>query len=292
MAEKKLRLLMVGGHPADAFDNAGGTLAHHAERGDQVTALVLTQGTRVHDVVISGELRLRDRMPPPKELEALIQERMKIKQQEVKAGCAIMGFTDVRFLTYSDNILTIKEEIISDIARLIREVRPHLVITHYPLENAGIADHHALTAQMVIYALSAAANVGPDDPNPPWRAVRLFFCACPIGLPRGTILSAEPTGHPDVYIDITDVAERKVKALDCLKSQQYDGAYARKRVEAADGCFGIFIGVPYAEAFIRHRPELHYYLPLAPWDLERANELEAKSRARTDILLAHQVPKE
>jgi len=36
---RPLRLLSVGGHPADAFDSAGGTLAHHVQRGDLVTVV-------------------------------------------------------------------------------------------------------------------------------------------------------------------------------------------------------------------------------------------------------------
>src|SRR5512140_1352122 len=132
MSEEILRLLIVGGHPADAFDGAGGTLAHHAAQGDQITALVLTQGTRIHDVVISDELRKRGTVPPAEELDALMAERSKVKHDEVVRACAIMGFTDVRFLTYSDEVLLLNEQVICDIAGLIREVRPHIVITHYP----------------------------------------------------------------------------------------------------------------------------------------------------------------
>ncbi len=290
MTEGKLRILIIGAHPADVFDNAGGTLAHHVARGDQVTALALTQGTRVHDVVISEELRKGGQVPAPEKLDALIQERMKVKHQETLDACAIMGFTDVRFLTYTDSVLTLKEEIIEAIACLIREVRPHIVITSYPFENGGIADQHAVTAQLTIYAINAAASVGRGDPHLPHRVAQVFFMATPSGLNRATILAAEPIGYPDVYIDISDVIERKIAALDCLKSQQYDGAYARKRVEATDGCFGMFVGVPYAEAFMRYRPELHNYLPLGPYALDRANEVESQLHARMDVLVAHKVP--
>ena len=41
-----------------------------------------------------------------------------------------------------------------------------------------------------------------------------------------------------VYVDITDVVDKKVKALDCLASQRYDGDYARKRAESVDGYWG------------------------------------------------------
>ena len=48
-----LILLVIGAHPADIFDQSGGTMAHHARRGDRVACCVLTHGARVHDAVIS-----------------------------------------------------------------------------------------------------------------------------------------------------------------------------------------------------------------------------------------------
>ncbi|MBH05365.1 MAG: hypothetical protein CMJ20_03505 [Phycisphaeraceae bacterium] len=43
-----MRVLHVGAHPADAFDHAGGTLANHVERGDEVTIVTLTHGVQSH----------------------------------------------------------------------------------------------------------------------------------------------------------------------------------------------------------------------------------------------------
>jgi len=53
----RLSILVIGGHPADVFDHCGGTLAHHVRSGDQVTCLALTQGLRIHDVVVSEIFR-------------------------------------------------------------------------------------------------------------------------------------------------------------------------------------------------------------------------------------------
>ena len=48
MASRPIRLLVVGAHPADAFDQAGGTMAHHAAEGDHVSVLIVTTGARSH----------------------------------------------------------------------------------------------------------------------------------------------------------------------------------------------------------------------------------------------------
>ena len=41
MASEPIRILIVAAHPADAFDQAGGTLAHHAAEADRISALIL-----------------------------------------------------------------------------------------------------------------------------------------------------------------------------------------------------------------------------------------------------------
>jgi len=49
MATRPLKILVVAAHPADSFDQAGGTCAHHAAEGDEVSALILTGGARSHE---------------------------------------------------------------------------------------------------------------------------------------------------------------------------------------------------------------------------------------------------
>ena len=61
--DKPLRLLSIGAHPADVFDQSGGTMAHHSMRGDYVACIVVTHGARVHDAVISEEMSHREDDP-------------------------------------------------------------------------------------------------------------------------------------------------------------------------------------------------------------------------------------
>lgn len=287
---EKLNLLIVGGHPADVFDSAGGTLCHHVERGDSVTGLALTHGMRVHDIVISEELRVRETAPDPETLARMIQERSRVKHHEVVEACEILGWTDVRFLNYEDSVLTLREDLMQEIAKVIRDVKPDVIITHYPFDNGGIADHHAIAGQLVLNGIRSAANLWPDDPNPPHRVAQVFFMAIPSGMFRGSCLTAETAPFPDIYIDVTDVIERKIRALDKIVSQQYSGAYARKCVEATEGNAGRFMGVSYAEPFITYSPEILDYLPVSENRLVRANELEEVTHARADKLVAHTVP--
>lgn len=283
---RNLRILVVGGHPADVIDHCGGMMAHHVRRGDSVTALVLTHGLRVHDIVIAEELRLAGKPPDPERLRELMQERGRVKSAEIVQACGILGVTDVRFLGYDDSVLLVTHELIEAVARVIRTVAPDIVVTHYPLENGGVGSHHANAGKIVLEAIPYAGSLDLGDPTPACRVAQVFFMAPLDALFKGSSLSAEPRAYCDYYIDITDVAEMKVNAIDAIRSQRYGGDYARKSVEIWNGKDGHNMRVAYAEGFVSYFPEIGRCLPLSEERLDRANEAEAVTRARTDVMIA------
>ena len=283
-----LRLLCVGGHPADTFDCAGGTLAHHVEAGDHVTVVALTQGTRIHDVVISERLRFSDRVPDADALKSLMAERARVKEDEVIRACAFLGITDVRFFRYDDEVLTVREELILRMASLIREVRPDVIVTHDPHELGVYGVHHAATSQLILEAMSAAGGVGVGDPNQPHRVAQVFFTVSALQYPLN-VLSSRSGWYPDLLVDITDVVENKVRALDALRSQQYGGDYARKRTEISDGAMGVIAGSAYAEGFITYLPEIAHTFPVSEGRLRLARQSEADWHATADRMIAAHV---
>ena len=84
--DRPLRLLSIGAHPADVFDQSGGTMAHHSGRGDYVACIVVTHGARVHDVVISEEMSHREEIPDADELVKLMAERSDVKTEGGPGG--------------------------------------------------------------------------------------------------------------------------------------------------------------------------------------------------------------
>jgi LmbE family N-acetylglucosaminyl deacetylase len=283
---RPITILCVGGHPADTFDSAGGTLAHHVANGDAVTVVALTAGTRIHDVVISDTLRFEERIPDANDLAALMAERAAVKEDEVRRACAFLGITDVRFFGYDDAVLSVSEELVLRMASLIREIRPDVVVTHHPNELGEYGNHHAMTAQLVLNAIAAAHGVGMGDPNPPHRVAQVFFTVHALVMPSN-VLAGSLAWYPDVVVDITDVVEAKVRALDAMRSQQYGGNYARKTIEMVDGALGSVGGVAYGEGFMTYQPDVTRLFPVSEWQLQRASESEADlMRRRSQIVAA------
>jgi hypothetical protein len=68
----------------------------------------------------------------------------------------------------------------------------------------------------------------------------------------------------DLFVDITDVVDRKIAAMDCFASQGYAGLFARKLIESNNGEFGRAAGVNFAEGYSRMNNETHSLLPVTP----------------------------
>ena len=265
-----LRILSIGAHPADIFDQSGGAMAHHVQRGDIVGCVVLTHGARVHDAVISDGMFHRTDVPEAAELQALMNERADLKAEETRRACALLGVEDVTFFGADDAVLLVTEALVRRLASLLREKRPDIVLTHFPREGDGIVNPHAIAGQIVLGAIALAGSVDPGDRNPPHKVAQVFFFGTgAAALPRN-VWSAGGGYYNDIFIDIGDVIEQKLAALDCMVSQGYGGAYARKRIETSDGAFGNAGGVAYAEGFIAMNAETHYHLPVTDYALNAA----------------------
>ena len=267
-----LRILSIGAHPADIFDQSGGTMAHHVARGDQVACVVLTHGARVHDAVISDAMFHREEIPDKDELSHLMEERSDLKAEEVRRACKLLGVEEVYFFGADDAVLLVTEEAVRRLARLLREVRPNIILTHFPKEDNGLTNPHAIAGQIALHAMALAGSVDPGDRNPPHKVAQVFFFGCGgAALPRN-VWNAAGGYYNDVFIDITDVVDKKLAALDELVSQGYGGAYARKRIETSDGAFGGAGQCAYAEGFISMNAETHYHLPITEHALKCARE--------------------
>ncbi len=266
-----LCIVSIGAHPADVFDQSGGTMAHHTARGDHVACISLTHGARVHDAVISDSMYHREKIPDAEELERLMSERSDVKSQEIVTACKILGVEDVHFMGVDDGILLVERDIISRLARLLRQLRPDIVLTHFPFEGDGHVRAHAVAGQIVLHALQHAGSVDPGDSHPPNRTAQVFFFGMGAARVRDGLWDARGGYTNDVFIDITDVIDKKFAAMECLVSQGYAGAYNRKRTQSSDGSFGGGT-VAYGEGFIRMNSEVHYYLPFTAYARRKSGD--------------------
>ncbi|MFH1005953.1 MAG: PIG-L deacetylase family protein [Candidatus Latescibacterota bacterium] len=266
MTRRPIQIMLVAAHPADSFDQAGGTLAHHVEYGDRVTILVAMTGARSHHSRLMEERRQKG---AEFDVEEKIQQAADEKLAEVRKACSILGFDDVRDLGFEDDDVTVTQDKIDAIANVIREVKPDLMILEHPYENSGLT-MHATIGQATIQALEVAAGTGHGKQER--HGVPSVYFMNPMAWEGSNSLGYGGTSRADLYVDISDVIEKKVQAMDCIASQFYGGSYARKCAEIQDGVNGNRVGVAYAEQFQSYGPMLRYTLPITNAQLDRVNE--------------------
>ena len=265
---EQLSILSIGGHPKDPIISTGGTLAKHAARGDKVCILTPSSGMSHHLKAID-EYKADQEMP---DMEALVKDR----RRELIDAAKELGVTDVRFLGYDDEIFIIDRQIVSDIADVIGDVRPNIILTHWPYDSVPA---HAYTAQMTLLAIDAASGIRPGKPYAPvggdtgGNAAQIFYH---VTLGRVNVLETLNVRIPTTIIDITDSIQQKASAMNKFESQEYgdDGSLQRKLGETIDGgIFAINSRVPYVEAFVAHNPQVYEYLPIS----EYGQKIEAKT---------------
>jgi LmbE family N-acetylglucosaminyl deacetylase len=197
--ESSQKILVVLAHPDDPEFFCGATTARWVKAGHTVCYCVVTCGDKgTKDLTIqSGEL-------------------CSIRQVEQRHAAQVLGVTDVTFLNYPDGYLVPDINLRKDITRVIRTVRPDVMVTCDPqtlyTANGGLnhPDHRA-AGQAALDAVFPAARDHlnfPEllrDENLEPHIVKEVWVA-------GTLA-------PDVILDVTEFWEIKIKALFEHKSQ-------------------------------------------------------------------------
>ena len=112
----------------------------------------------------------------------------------------------------------------------------------------------------------------------------------PMGYMGHNTLAYGSTAHVTHIVDITDVVDKKVKAMDSISSQYYGGTYARKCHEVCDGRTGGLRGVAYGEAFQALFPRLGYTLPVSSAELRATTIPAEEGLARRSEIIAALMP--
>lgn len=134
--------LAVGAHPDDVEFGGGATLARWAAAGCQVHNAVLTDGSK-------------GSWDPGVDPRALAERR---RGEQVAAARALGTQGDVHFFDQIDGALTHSAVLVGRLARLIREVRPDVVLGHDPWKRYRLHPDHRIAGLLVCDAIVAARD--------------------------------------------------------------------------------------------------------------------------------------
>lgn len=234
-----MKILAIGAHLADCVDLAGGTIALHASRGDEVVVASLTDSLYGHTKDL-GYFSDRGRGAAKKILEK--------KHDEFLKAIGKIGATHHDMFGLVDEPLLISRANIFSIVDLIRTHKPDIVVTHHPNEYSHF--DHAECGKAVCRALKAAIKLPTKARY--WVPMVYFFAVQ--FRPETQRLGYMPQA-PDLLVDIYDVIEKKVDALKCFETQGLDDIDDLKvRMNSFESEMGRADGLRYSEGFTFYYP--------------------------------------
>ncbi len=219
----QLDVLAIAAHPDDVELSVGGTLIKLANQGYRTGVLDLTRG------------------------EAGTRGTPELRAAEAEAAAKILGLSVRENLNLSDSHIWLNEESRIKLVRILRRLRPRIILTQHPDDPHP---DHAHGAQLVREAthISGLTKYDAEAGQERWRpsAVAHFL------FPR--------TVAPSFIVDISAVWERKWEAIRAHASQFHNPISNElqsrvstpqflREMEARDRYWGAMIGVEFAEPF-------------------------------------------
>ena len=164
------RLLFVHPHPDDESIACGGTIARYAAGGAQTHVVTCTGGEAGENL---GGIDLGGR------------DFAQVRRDEVAAAANVLGVTSHRFLGYRDSgmagtadndhpdafVRADVDEAARRLAAVVRELRPHVVVSDDENGTYGHPDH-VRAYQVTRRAVEFAGEPGADMPGDPWQVGR------------------------------------------------------------------------------------------------------------------------
>ena len=186
----RCRLLGVFAHPDDETFCAGGTFARYAEQGAEIMVVSATR---------SQAGQIRDAAAGTRHTIGAVREA------ELRLACERLGITRARCLEHVDGTLADAgfPALVDEVAEVIGEFGPDVVITFGPDGGYGHPDHVTISAVTTAACQRAAgAGHGPGRAvtGPAGRPPRLYYrCFPPGDLLMMEQLAAWLTSRPDRF---------------------------------------------------------------------------------------------
>jgi len=228
----KLDILAIAAHPDDVELSCAGTLISHIQQGKTAGILDYTQG------------ELGTRGTP--------EGRLK----EAAEAARRMGITVRDNLGFADGFFTNDKEHQLKVISYIRRYQPEIVLANAPRDRHP---DHGKACQLTIDScflsgLKMIKTTWKGKPQEAWRPKKIFHFV------------QSDYIEPDFVVDISDVWEQKVKAIEAFETQFHvsdkgsegDQTFISTPefmdfIKSRARSWGQSIGVKYAEGYIKHQ---------------------------------------
>ena len=191
--------LVVSAHSADFVWRCGGAIALHAARGYVMHVVCLSFGERGE-----SEKLWRQKGIALAEVKAS-------RRKEAESAANALGVGELTFFDIGDYPMRISDEALYRLVDIYRKDKPAFVLTHSLADPYNF--DHPLAASMAQEARIIAQAHGHKPGEPVIGAPPVFLFE-----PHQT---EQCDWKPDVLLDITQVWDKKRKAIECMTGQEH-----------------------------------------------------------------------
>lgn len=219
------RILVFSAHPDDLDFGCSGTVAKLVKQGNKITYCIISNGEKgIHRGKAFG------------------RSIITIRKKEQKRAAKVVGVKDVIFLGEKDGEVENTRALRRKLVLVIREIKPDIVFSFDPanflFDNFYLYHRdHRQAAEAVfdaLYPASGSYAFFQDLKRKPHTIKEVWFFA---------------TNHPNLWIDISNTIDKKIKVLFSHNSQITDKKELKKRVLSGAREMGRKKKMRYAENF-------------------------------------------
>ena len=218
------RILVVAAHPDDELLGVGGTVRRLADEGNEVYALIMAEG-----ITSRSDKR-----------EEADKDELKALKEDAQSAAKVVGFKEINFLGCPDNRMDSMDllDVIKKLTVYIEKYSPDIIFTHH---HGDLNIDHRITNEAVLTC---------TRPMMGEKVKKIYAFETP-STTEWNYNYSEPF-TPNVYYDITQTVDAKIKGMDCYKSERRDYPHPRsgEALEALAKVRGSQCGFEKAEAFI------------------------------------------
>jgi len=191
--------LVISAHAADFVWRAGGAIALHQKLGYEVTVVCLSYGERGESAKL---WKLGD---------VTLDQVKTARRKEAEAAAQALDVHDIQFFDLGDYPLVLDEEAKFRLVDVIRDVQPNFMMSHSRFDPYNT--DHMYTTQVALECRMIAQAWGHNPGQKVLGAPQLYLFE-----PHQT----ERMGwKPDVFLDITEVWDKKRAAIECMEGQEH-----------------------------------------------------------------------
>lgn len=215
--------MVIAAHPDDEILGVGATIKKKIDEGNEAKCFILGEGQA-------------SRFNDDKEM---IQNAIGQLHEDTLKAAEVIGYSEVIFANFPDNRFDHVDllDIVKAIESVIDTYKPDVIYTHY---EGDLNIDHRLTFQAVITATRPIGNY----------SVKEIYSFETLSATEWNY-SRTSCFKPNVFIDIKDTFNIKIKAMQYYKTELRIFPHPRslKMIEIEAQRWGSFVGVEYVEAF-------------------------------------------